>query len=311
MGFIAFLLSPLFYMLAFTTDTSSEKKITSNCDINEVISSKRNIIIKQLVFLLISLAGVLSIILDCVFYEYEYETVSALYGVKYLGWGDGELSLVVSILEIIVIGITLFVYLLKLSSVKQECLDKKQEIDEKEKNQKEKQAKKEKHYDKVLRELKELYGKEDRVLCIDELIPETSVIAFSSSKTLYVQGQILTFGEIIGYSLLDDSQQITTTSGTNISKTNANASSVVGRALVGGLIGGSTGAIIGGATASSTTTSQLNSTSRTKICHDYSVKIQIADITNPTLTVECGSNETFAYDLIALINAIMALNVEK
>lgn len=308
MGLIPFFLSPLFYVLALFAFKESKQKVTIDCNVDEVITNNRGIVIKQIFLIALAFAGVMTIILDSALYEYEYDKVSALYGVRYLDWGDGEMSLIFSWMEGVVMGITLFVYLFKLPFVKQDCLDEKRMLDDKERTRKAEYEKKKKHYDEVLKELQDQYGKMEKILDPVELIPEKSVIAFSLTKTMYIQGTILPFDKIIGYSLLDNSKQVTTTSGTMIGETSANSSSVIGRSLVGGLIGGEAGAIIGGATASTTTFTDINSSSTTSTHHDYSIKMQIADIARPILTIQCGTNETVAYELIGLINAILSIN---
>lgn len=76
-------------------------------------------------------------------------------------------------------------------------------------------------------------------------------------------------------------------------------------AVVGTLIGGSTGAIIGGATAKKVTSGY---SSDGGIGYNYTVFINVKDLSNPLIKIKLYSNADKANEITALINAVIEFN---
>ena len=125
------------------------------------------------------------------------------------------------------------------------------------------------------------------------------------NKTIMANNRVIAFSDIIHCELDDDKQTVYNQVGSSKSETTSDAGSMVGRAIVGGLIAGGTGAIIGGATGKKETSTTINTTTTTHISHDYTVVINVRDIVEPLCKIHCGENEKAAKEIVGTINAII------
>lgn len=127
-------------------------------------------------------------------------------------------------------------------------------------------------------------------------------------KKVLAAGKVIGFENIISCSYIDDGREESTQIGTANSQTKVNNSSVVGRAIVGGMVAGGAGAIIGGATAKTNTTTNINTTTTTRTIHDYTVILNVKDILSPVCKIHCGENEKAVNEIIGTVNAIIEEN---
>lgn len=106
------------------------------------------------------------------------------------------------------------------------------------------------------------------------IINSNSIRVFESSKLVIINNQSFLFKDLIQIQLEDNSKTIYSTSTTSSSE------NTVGRALVGGLLFGSTGAIIGGVTSRKESEQNENSIEKFKL------KITINDLKNPIINFD-------------------------
>jgi hypothetical protein len=102
-----------------------------------------------------------------------------------------------------------------------------------------------------LEELKRQYGDYsfDMVLgYFQENNMEKHILVFVSSKILYIANEPMPFEKIIGFELKDNQTTVTKTTSLKY-KTSTNTGSMLGRAVVGGILTGGVGAVVGAATA--------------------------------------------------------------
>lgn len=155
---------------------------------------------------------------------------------------------------------------------------------------------KEERRKKVIKEEhKKRYGEDHiKVAC--------GLIINDTTKKIYYNYRNYDFKDILNFSVRDDA--ITENSG-SISTSYANTRSMIGRAAIGGVITGSTGAIIGGATAKRTT---MNSGSQSTVIHDYSIVITVNNINSPNFTIYIGNDEVSLNKIISTLTVILHQN---
>lgn len=122
-------------------------------------------------------------------------------------------------------------------------------------------------------------------------------------KTVYINGHLYNFKEILNYRLSDQQKQ--SPGGTITSVTKTDKKSMVGRAVVGGLLGGTAGAIIGGATAKKTTQTHVIPSIQEET-HDYRIVISVDNIARSTEVLELGKDEEMAYKVAATLDIIIS-----
>ena len=130
-----------------------------------------------------------------------------------------------------------------------------------------------------------------------------SILVFAETSRIWIFGKIYNFNEIIGCSIKDD-LQIEKSSVTY--KTKTSTSSMLGRAIVGGVLTGGIGALVGGATAKKKTV--VVPSGNDKTIHDFTVVINTNDLSCPIFYVKCGADELLANELHGIINAIISKN---
>lgn len=121
---------------------------------------------------------------------------------------------------------------------------------------------------------------------------------YDQSKVIIINEVEIPFSLLRGCQLVTDGQIITSE---YTGKENTNTGSMVGRAIVGGVLTGGAGAIIGGATASKRQIGTNTSVSQSK----YSVIISMNDLKNPTKIYDCNTDLEFASDFANTINLII------
>ena len=132
------------------------------------------------------------------------------------------------------------------------------------------------------------------------------ILVFAETWKIWIFGKVCNFNEFIGCSIKDD-LQIEKSSVTY--KTKTSTSSMLGRAIVGGVLTGGIGALVGGATAKKKTV--VVPSGNDKTIHDFTVVINTNDLSCPIIYVKCGADELLANELHGIINAIVSKNIHK
>ncbi len=142
-------------------------------------------------------------------------------------------------------------------------------------------------------------GKPDREIT-PTLEKEDAIFAHQGSRQIFIKGKMYSFDDILSYGV----EEITySEDGTRVTKTKVNTKSMLGRAVVGGLVAGPLGAVVGGATASTTsTTTQEVGYSNSY----YDILIKVRDIANPTIKIS-GFTKEEAQEIGGLLEAVIAL----
>lgn len=131
-----------------------------------------------------------------------------------------------------------------------------------------------------------------------------SIFVFAETRKIWIFGKVCNFNEIIGCNIKDD-LQIEKSSVTY--KTKTSTSSMLGRAIVGGVLTGGIGALVGGATARKKTVAVPSGNDKT--IHDFTVVINTNDLSCPVFYVKCGADELLANELHGIINAVISKNI--
>lgn len=127
------------------------------------------------------------------------------------------------------------------------------------------------------------------------------LLVFESSKTIIINGIEHPFSNILGFSLVDDVTSETILSSTGNSKTSTG--SMIGRALVGGVLTGGLGAVAGAATARKNIAT--NTTSETITTHNYKIYINLNSLEYSTVIIPIGKNGDKAHKIANILNVII------
>ena len=124
------------------------------------------------------------------------------------------------------------------------------------------------------------------------------------SKVSSIKSKEYKFSDILSCSLVDDvtNETITTTTG----KSKTATGSMLGRAVVGGVLTGGLGAVAGAATAKRNITEDASS--KTTTVHDYFIYINTNNFQEPVISLRIGNDSGRAQRIIGVINVIMAKN---
>lgn len=202
------------------------------------------------------------------------------------GSSEGEIAF--WFISMIALFIIMVIYQL-VNSSKEEEIKKQKEIEDQERNK------------NKLEELKSTFN-----------APITKVINYDIQKYVFISEEkslimlnehIYHFKEILDFTLSDNSVVVFTPT---TSKTTTNTGSMLGRAIVGGVLTGGVGAVIGGATASQTTQTS-EGTSHTK--HDYTLVITVNNLSNPVENIHIGSSENYAREISSILSIIVSRNM--
>ena len=135
---------------------------------------------------------------------------------------------------------------------------------------------------------------------------DNKVFIFESSFKIIIQKKVLCFADIIAFELKDD-EQIIYKSSISTSKSSALTGSMIGRAVVGGVLLGGVGAVVGGATANKNTTT-INTPQQASVTHKYKVHIIVNSISERQIVLNLGKNEEAANEIVAVLSVILKRN---
>lgn len=116
----------------------------------------------------------------------------------------------------------------------------------------------------------------------------------------------LQFDSILNFKVIDDAKEIFTPAKF---ETKTNTGSVIGRALIGGMLTGGIGAIIGGATAKKDTV-QIEE-GKSKTTHDYSIFVYLDRLEDSQLELKTGPDKSKTEKIASVLNYIVNKNEEK
>ena len=168
----------------------------------------------------------------------------------------------------------------------------------------EEREEKKKKYELEIDSLKTKYGEITNLYGFtDEIDITKKVIVFGESKKIWLVGNIYDFVDIIGCSINDDSQ---ITKAKVEYKTSTSTGSMIGRAVVGGVLTGGVGAVIGGATAAKKTVAVPSGSDTVK--HRYTITVNINSLSSPIVNLKCYSNEQLKNELWGILNIIIRQN---
>ena len=183
--------------------------------------------------------------------------------------------------------------------------DKKKEQDRIEKAQKQKeQQEAERQFKSDIEKLSKENGAIIKQFDFGAKNIDGSIFVFAETRKIWIFGKVCNFNEIIGCNIKDD-LQIEKSSVTY--KTKTSTSSMLGRAIVGGVLTGGIGALVGGATARKKTVAVPSGNDKT--IHDFTVVINTNDLSCPVFYVKCGADELLANELHGIINAVISKNI--
>lgn len=132
-------------------------------------------------------------------------------------------------------------------------------------------------------------------------------LVYEGSQTIVLNQREYKFIDILGYSLVDDATSETVMTSTGESKTSTG--SMIGRAVVGGVLTGGLGAVAGAATAKRKT-SDLG-TSSTTTTHKYTVFVTVDSLANPTEKLYIENSSDKAHKIASVLNVIIERNKKQ
>lgn len=167
------------------------------------------------------------------------------------------------------------------------------------KEEKEKNDKLKEEYEQEKEQFIEKYGELTREFNFpsDDLfkIPKVSesVFVFEKSKKIIIGNECYDFEDIVECRLIDKLQ------GETILTTKTSTGSMLGRAVVGGVLTGGVGAVVGAATAKQKTIAKPTGNS------DFEIMLSVNSIKNPIVKIQCGKYADLANELYAILNLII------
>ena len=167
-------------------------------------------------------------------------------------------------------------------------------------------------YDARVKEFSDKYGTCNVDLCVkynaDSI--ESHIYVHDKSSMLILLGEEIPYNKIVGCSLVEvpevTKKAVTEMTEETVSKTSTG--SMLGRALIGGVLLGPVGAVVGGATAKRKTESNpvYKTVYKDEVKIKYVVQITVNDLSNPMRSVMFGSRKDEALHLESMINLIIA-----
>lgn len=138
---------------------------------------------------------------------------------------------------------------------------------------------------------------------------ENHILIFEEGSMLVMKGEEIPFSKVLGFALNDDTETIVQNTTQYTSTTKTSTGSMLGRAVVGGVLLGGVGALAGASTAKKETTTVPTvgtSTSTTK--HHYVLYLSLDDLSNPTREIKLGSDTKKAQNVASIFNIIIQRN---
>ncbi len=200
-----------------------------------------------------------------------------------------------------------------IAAIVQNNKKEKEELEKAEKKKKEeeyrlalaeqKAIEKEKKYN----ELTAMISSTDKVIEYDY---DHYIMVNEGTSQIMLNEHIYNFKDIINYTMSDNATVIQKHSGGEISSTSStDTGSMLGRAVVGGVLAGGVGAAIGGSTAKRETTSSVAPTTTTSsTIHDYLIAVTVNSLSNPIERLRLGEDGRNTNEICALLSVIISRN---
>ena len=132
------------------------------------------------------------------------------------------------------------------------------------------------------------------------------IIVSEEKELIKIGNRTMNFSDIIDFKVSDDATEIYTPSQY---KTETSTGSLIGRAIVGGILAGEIGAIIGATTASKEVI-PVASYSKNRI-HNFKIYITLNNINDPCYYIHLGSNSTLVNKLSSVLTFIVYKNKQE
>ena len=182
---------------------------------------------------------------------------------------------------------------------------------QKENEKKEKEKERQKKREAALKAKSEEYEIQKQSFLTENGVPDKSIIikeneidseihVYESKKTVFIMGKPYGFNDIMSCTISDNPKTI---KGKISAVTKSDNGNVIGRSIVGGVVGGSAGAVIGGATAKKNTEYIQEDD---KVVHDYTVIINMNSISNPIIRINTGEDGRLTNEIVGLLNVIIS-----
>ena len=203
------------------------------------------------------------------------------------------------VIAMIAIVIT-FILILRFSIKKSDEENERQA--EKEKNLKMMGRTRREQFDADMQDLRRCYGL-DAFNYGGALDAYNRVFVFPEKRVVVYHKSPVEFDKIIAFDVTDNQTTITTSEAGNAT-TKTSTGSVLGRAVVGGMLAGGAGAVIAGSSAKRSTEVQQGAQT-SSIRHDYKVYLTINDFKNPSLCIPFGDNTEAVQVFVSYLNVIL------
>jgi uncharacterized membrane protein len=208
---------------------------------------------------------------------------------------DGSVSSWVWIVAIMIALVFIVTFIVAWEQQKKQ--DKKDKLEKARAEESRKQ--KENEYNTWYENYTKQNGIPDKSIIVEPNDKTKVLLVHEKAKKIYICGETYNFSDIISCSFADNPKVI---KGEIKAETKSNTGSTVGRAVVGDLIAGPTGAIIGGTTGKKTTTFYQGND---RTVHNFTVIININSISNPVIHIGT-SNGNIVNEIIGVINVIIS-----
>lgn len=131
------------------------------------------------------------------------------------------------------------------------------------------------------------------------------LFVYEENHVIVMNKKVYKFADIINYTISDNA---TTIYSSTLSQTKTDANSMLGRAIIGGVLTGGVGAIIGGTTAKKETITK-GGTSRIK--HNYEIIVTMNSLSDPTIRLKIGDNSFDTNQIASLLSIILTRNTQN
>lgn len=136
------------------------------------------------------------------------------------------------------------------------------------------------------------------------------IMVDESMSQIMLNEHVYNFKDILNYTMSDNATVIQKHSGGAIRSTSStDTGSMLGRAVVGGVLAGGVGAAIGGSTAKREITSSVApTTTKSSTIHDFLIAVTVNSLSNPIERLKLGEDEHNANEICALLSVIISRN---
>ena len=132
------------------------------------------------------------------------------------------------------------------------------------------------------------------------------VFVFPEKEIIVYHKKPISFDKVISFDVTDN-QTMVTTSEAGSASTKTNTGSMIGRAVVGGVLAGGVGAAIGGSSAKRRTDIQ-SGPQTTSTSHDYKVYLTVDDLKEPSICIPFGSSTDMVQRFVSYLTVIIRRN---